>query len=123
MGIKPKIINKIIYTTLLLACVCLLIGTISHHVQEGMALFTGALWGSVNLFFLKLLVQNLLIKRSANLQLFAFMAIKWPLLYLAGYGLLKMDYFPSYYLLAGLSTLFLMIFILIVAEAIKGHAK
>jgi hypothetical protein len=120
MGIKIKLI---IQATVIAALLSLIGSVLFHHVWEGVAIFAGALWGSVNLFFLKLLMQSLLLQRAKNrLKLALLVCIKCPLLYLAGYGLLKTKYLPPLYLLVGFSIIFANVVILGLCEVLKKHA-
>jgi hypothetical protein len=108
-----KIINQTIQATLLVAAIALIGSLFLHRMPQGIALFAGALWGSVNLFFLKHVMHHLLLRNGEkHLKLSLLFCLKWPLLYLAGYGLLKTTYLPTLYLLGGFSLLLGMILIL-----------
>jgi len=69
----------------------------------------GALWGLVNLYFIKQLLYSLLIENPKNLPKIAlFVLIKFPVLYGAGFGLL---YYQSDFLwefVAGFSVLLVL---------------
>lgn len=121
--VRLRAIEKIIYATLIAAVICLAGGGLIFHFQEGLAIFAGAVWGSLNLFFLKHLIQNLLLRTGKNIKLFMLVCIKWPLLYLAGYALLKIDYLSSLYLLIGFSISIGMLFIFGIAGALKSYEK
>jgi|ERR1700722_4403973 len=109
---RLKLIDTMMQATIGVAIICLIGGSLTHYVREGISLFAGALWGSVNFYLLKHLMQNLLLhKEKKYLKLIILFSIKWPLLYLAGYGLLKTGYFSSAYLLIGFSIILCMIFI------------
>lgn len=121
-----NLIDKMIYTTLFAALICLVGGFFSHHAKDGVALFSGAIWGALNLFFLKVLLQRLILPTYKKNFLFVLLIlIKWPLLYLGGYYLLKNTYLSSMYLLAGFSILFVVIFIfgLIHLCLVKSHEQ
>lgn len=77
----------------------------------GVAVFAGALWGSANLYMIKLLILNLFEqKRIDPLKVILAMMVKFPLVYLAGYGLLTT--LPYQGLLLGFSSLFVVAFVL-----------
>lgn len=119
MGIKLKGIDAIVYTTLLLALLGLFIALCLQHLAEGLALFAGASWGALNLYFLKSLLYNLLLRSEQKLRLLLSICIKWPLLYFVGYCLLKTAYLPSLYLLIGFSLTIATIFIVASVGVIK----
>lgn len=73
----------------------------------------GALWSCVNLIFIKVLLQNMLTtesKRSA-LKISMGLLIKFPCLYLAGYGLMSLFDLPHMYCLAGFSLIFMVLLV------------
>ena len=98
--------------TLILALLCLIVVGFYYGPQHGLGIFAGAVWGCVNLFFIKQLVQNWLIVGSKDyLKIYTILGIKFPLLYLAGYGLLRIKYLPPLNILLGFSLIFLVIFL------------
>jgi len=107
-----EFINRVIKATLILAVLCLIVVSFYYGFSCGLAIFAGAVWGSVNLFFIKQLVQNWLIVGPRDfLKIYTILGIKFPLLYLAGYGLLKIKYLPPLNLLLGFSLIFGVIFL------------
>jgi hypothetical protein len=123
MAIRLKTIEEIIYLTLFIALICLAGGALTHHVKQAVALFAGALFASANLFFLKYFIHNLLLQKEQIGKLMLLLMIKFPLLYLSGYGLMKIKYFSKLYLLVGFTLQFAVMFILAVFGALKKHEQ
>jgi len=77
-----------------------------------LAIFTGGIWGMVNLIFLSALVRSTLRSEGADkFRAVSLLLIKFPLLYLSGYFLLKVPQFEAYHLLIGFTSLFGVIFL------------
>jgi hypothetical protein len=107
-----EFINRVIKTTLVLAVLALIAVGFYYGLPYGLGIFAGAVWGCVNLFFLKQLVRNwLVVGPKDHLKIYTMLGIKFPLLYLAGYGLLKIKYLPALNLLLGFSLIFAVIFL------------
>ncbi len=107
-----EFINRVIKTTLILAVVAWIAVGFYYGLPYGLGIFAGAVWGCVNLFFLKQLVRNwLVVGPKDHLKIYTILGIKFPLLYLAGYGLLKIKYLPALNLLLGFSLIFAVIFL------------
>jgi hypothetical protein len=123
MAINFKLIDNIIWITMSAATLCLAGGGLLHHIPEGFAIFFGALWGSVNFFFLKHFMKTLLLQKKRIGKLILLAGLKWPLLYLAGYGLLKAQFFPVLFILAGFSLVFVCAAILGIREAVRYYGR
>jgi hypothetical protein len=68
------------------------------------AVLSGGVWGMLNLLFLSAFIRVTLIPGKVPLErAIIFGLVKFPLLYLAGYGLLKISVFDPLLLLAGFS--------------------
>ncbi len=107
-----EFINRVIKVTLILAVAVLIAVGFYYGLPYGSGIFAGAVWGCVNLFFIKQLVQNWLISGPKDyLRIYTILGIKFPLLYLAGYGLLKIKQLPPLNLMLGFSLIFLVIFL------------
>jgi len=107
-----EFINRVIKTTLILAVLVLIVVSFYYGLPYGLGIFAGAIWGCVNLFFLKQLVRNwLVVGPKDHLKIYTILGIKFPLLYLAGFGLLKIYYVPPLSLLLGFSLIFAVIFL------------
>lgn len=105
-------ISKVIKFALSLAFVASIIIGLYEGIYSGLAIFLGVLWGAMNLFFLKHLLRNLIVRKNKNyLNIFILFGIKWPFLYLIGYELLKIKKLSTLYMMIGFSFIFLSIFI------------
>ena len=102
MAIKLEFIDRVIKVSKAVAC--LLGGLVAlYDLLSGLALLAGGLWGAYNLYFIMQLMKSLVGARKRAL----WTLIKFPLLYLAGYMLLKM--LPALYLLAGFTICLLVL--------------
>ena len=71
-------------------------------VWKALALFSGGVWGMLNLWFITLTVRAAIRPEGANKQqTIALLLFKFPLLYLSGYFLLKTAQFGPIWLLVG----------------------
>ncbi len=100
---KNDFLQRSLIMTVLLASLFFL-GSLFFDFRKGIAFFVGALWGVVSLYFLKHLLQSLVYHQRAK-SLFL-VTIKWPLLYVLGYWLLRTTFFSTLYLLLGSSMIF-----------------
>ncbi len=76
------------------------------------AILSGGVWGMINLMFLTGLVQALVRPGGALVErAIVIGVIKFPLLYLTAYALLKVPMFEPALLLAGFSGLFVIMFL------------
>ena len=110
MGLE--FITRVIKVTLILAAVSLLAVSVYYGFGFGLAIFLGSLWGCVNLFFIKLLVQEFITAEKRDyLKIWTILGIKFPILYLAGFGLLQVDYLPALNLALGFSLIPAVVFL------------
>src|SRR3990172_7475627 len=110
MGLE--FITRVIKVTLILAAVSLLAVSVYYGFGFGLAIFLGSLWGCVNLFFIKLLVQEFITAEKRDyLRIWTILGIKFPILYLAGFGLLRIDYLPALNLALGFSLIPAVVFL------------
>lgn len=107
-----EFINRIIKSTLLFGLCSFLALTVYIDFFSGLALFLGAIWGCVNLLFIKYLVQSTFDPGPKSYRkILTVMGVKFPLLYAIGYWLLTNDALPPFYLVAGSASVFGMIFL------------
>ena len=86
-----------------------------------LAIFSGMIWGMINLYFLALLVKSTIRPDGVDkLTALGLIFIKFPLLYLAGYFLLQVSEFELMYLLIGFSTIFAVIILKVLGRVILG---
>ena len=108
MGLE--FIDRSLKTTGVVLLVFLPFGLYYLGVWPGLAVFSGGVWGMINLVFTAALVRSTLrpegVDKSKALGIAIF---KFPLLYLSGYFLLRVTQFEPLYLLFGFSTILLVI--------------
>jgi hypothetical protein len=108
-----KLMNDINKTTALLVVIAYFFFGYYQNFFDAIGILLGAGWGIANIFFLKKTLEEwLLPKDRNNLIFYTLLQIKFPLLYLIGYGLLWMRIFSVLSLLIGFSLVFIAIFLL-----------
>ena len=111
MGVE--FIHRVIRTSLVLAALGFLFVTVYYDFEFGGGILAGAIWGCLNLLFLTRLITEIFSPgqeiRKGKIILIA--VVKFPLLYAAGFLLLKITYFPPVSLVIGFSLLFLVMFL------------
>lgn len=105
-----EFIQRIIKTTLLVATIVALFVAVYYSVPYAVGLWFGTIWGSINFYFIKILIQEVSTpSRSARRNVvLLILTVKFPLLYFAGYILLRWQYIPDLSLLLGFSLLFVV---------------
>ena len=106
------LVGRTLRTSAALSLLVLVFGTFYYGFKPTLSVFTGIIWGMVNLYFLSLLVRAALRpegpdKWAALVILF----IKFPLLYGAGYLMVISAFFNPILLLSGF-TLVLVVIVL-----------
>jgi len=120
--IENNFISQVLKVTLILAVGATLIVGLYLNNEDALGVLFGSFWGMANIYFLKKSLEELLKAGDRNYLLFyTFMQLKFPLLYLAGYGLLKV--LPAMYLVIGSSLPFASIFILGIYRAITEESS
>ena len=111
MGLE--FINRVIKTSLVLAVLGFLFVTVYHDFRFGAGIVAGAIWGSLNLLSLTHLITEVFSpgREIRKRRVILIALVKFPLLYAAGYLLLRIDYFPAESLLIGFTLLFLVMFL------------
>lgn len=113
----------------------LCVGVIAAGVTAGLfgwwgaaAVVAGTVWGSANLYIIKLLILNILNQHGVDyLKVSGVVLVKFLMIYLVGYGLLM--FFPYQGLILGFSLLFVVMFLLLFgsifseAKAVKQKAE
>jgi len=111
MGVE--FIHRVIKTSLVLAVLGFLFVTVYYDFKFGAGILAGTVWGCLNLLFLTHLITEIFSPgqevRKGKVIIIAL--VKFPLLYLFGYILLRTDYFPAISLLSGFTLIFLVMFL------------
>ena len=99
-------VGRTIRTTGILLLIFLPFGFYYLGTWPTLAVFSGGVWGIINLMFLSALVRAAVRPDGADTRRVASVGlIKFPLLYLAGSFLLKVPQFDALFLLIGFSSL------------------
>jgi hypothetical protein len=109
----PEFIHRVIKTSLVVAVLGFLFVTVYYNFRFGAGILVGAIWGCANLYFLTNLITEIFSPgkevRKGKVLLIAL--VKFPLLYLIGYVLLIIKYFPAISLVSGFTLIFLVMFL------------
>ncbi len=120
-GFELDFIDRTLKVTGIVLLIGLLFGLYYFGLWPALAFFSGGIWGMVNIIFLTGLVRATIRPDKADTMKAAGLAIiKFPLLYLAGYFLLKVPQFDPLHLLAGFSLLFVVLVLKVVGRAVLG---
>jgi len=127
MGIE--FIHRVIKTSLILAVLIFLSVTFYHRFDYAAGIFIGCGWGCLNLYLLtNLITQATNPSRIDKKRIVLLILVKFPLLYLSGYFLLRLKYFPVTSLLVGFTLIFGVILLkalgrMIIPATEKGGGK
>jgi len=114
-------IDRTLKTTGVLALIVLAFGWLHYPFYHILAVFSGMIWGIINLYFLALLVRAAIRPDGADkMAALGLMFIKFPMLYVAGYFLLKVPQFELAYLVIGFSSLFAVMLLKVLGRVILG---
>jgi len=103
-------IGRTLKTCGILGLIVLIFGSYYFGFRPTLSVFTGIIWGMINLYFLNLLVRSSLRPEGADkATVLVLLFIKVPLLYLSGYFLVTTAYFNPLLLLAGFTATLLVI--------------
>jgi hypothetical protein len=110
---EHRFFRMVLNLTIGLAFFCFLILGLYQNFLLATGILWGAGWGLLNLYFLKkMLLEWLKLQGRNRLRLFFILQVKFPFLYLIGYGLLKLKLFSPFIFLMGFNLIFLAIFII-----------
>jgi F-type H+-transporting ATPase subunit a len=104
-----KFVQNVLKRSIVLAVFCSFVALFNFGASEAFGLVAGTIWGGVNLWLITRLLQSILLPQSRNfLKFFMFFGIKFPLLYLIGYFMLALNFFPAESALLGFSLVLLV---------------
>jgi hypothetical protein len=114
-------IERTLRTAGLLALAILIFGSFYYGFRPTMSVFTGLIWGMVNLYFLSLLIRATLRPDNVDKITALFLLfVKIPLLYLTGYFMMTSSFFNPILLLIGFSLLLLVIVLKAAGRAVMN---
>jgi hypothetical protein len=103
-------IRQIIKYSLLLSLVLAAILWALKQELTFLGLVLGSMWGCLNLFLIQVLTKQLLIRKNIPMS-GGLILIKFPLLYWIGYQLLTFTEINPWWVMAGLSLVFMVAFV------------
>jgi F-type H+-transporting ATPase subunit a len=88
------------------------------------AVLLGGLWSCLNVFLIKIVLQNILTveKAKSPLKILGSLIIKFPLLYVAGYFMITFFDLPALYFLLGFSLIFMVLLVNSIKETFLPSA-
>jgi len=114
-------IERTLRTAGILSLLILIFGSFYYGFLPSLSVFTGLIWGIVNLYFLSLLVRATIRPDDVDkVGALVILFIKIPLLYLAGYFLVTSILFDPILLLIGFSVLLLVIVLKAIGRTIMN---
>lgn len=127
MGIE--FIHRAIKTSLILAFLIFLFVTFYYRVDYASGILAGCGWGCLNLFFLtNLITETTNLEGINKKRVLLLVLLKFPLLYLTGYFLLRINYFPVTSLLMGFTLIFAVVLLkalgkMVISSTRKGSER
>ncbi|MGD8922388.1 MAG: hypothetical protein PVH24_04005 [Candidatus Zixiibacteriota bacterium] len=117
-------ISRTLRTSGILLLIFLPFGLYYMGVFPTLAVFSGGIWGLVNLIFLSQLIRTVIIPGKVDTgRAIGLAVIKFPLLYLAGYFLITVKQFDPLLLLAGFSVFLAVMILKVLGRVVLGLDK
>lgn len=119
MGLE--FIDRSIRTSGILLLIFLPFGLFYLGVYPTLAVLSGAVWGIINLLFITRLIRATITPGKIDkFQAFGIGLFKFPLLYVAGYFLLKIPQFDPVFLLVGFTSILGVMVLKVMGRAVLG---
>jgi hypothetical protein len=116
-----KFIDRIIKTTLILAAILFPFFAFYNKMNFALAVLFGAVWGSLNLWGIKIIIVSLVPGPDRKPVLgFLVLFLKLPVLYIIGYFLITWHYLSIYGLLWGFSGVFIVALLKVLGRLYLG---
>jgi len=121
LSLDLRFVDRVIKTTLIVTAILFPFLAFYIKMNFAVSVASGAVWGCLNLFLLRLIILNLITNEKRNL-IFALtiLFIKLPVLYGIGYLLMTIKYFSVGGLLWGFSGLLLIIILKVLGRMYLG---
>ncbi len=114
-------VDRTIRTTGIVLLIVFIFGIYYLGVYHSLAVFSGGIWALINLMFLSVLVKAAIKPGEVDKMKVAGLAlIKFPLLYVSGYFLLKVTVFKIEYIVIGFSIPLAVIILKVISRALFG---
>lgn len=114
-------VHRTLKTTGVVLLIVALFGLYYVGLWPSLAFLSGGIWGMVNLMFITGLIRATIRPDGVDTPKAVGLAIiKFPLLYGAGYFLLKVPQFEPLHIMAGFSLLLVIIVLKVVGRAVLG---
>lgn len=114
-------LNRTLRTAGIVTLIFLPFGIYYFGLYAALAVFSGAVWGIINFFFLAAMIRRALRPEGADaMAVSVFALIKFPMLYGAGYALLLVPQFGPLYLLSGFSIVLAVMVLKAFARVLLG---
>lgn len=118
MTMGMEFLDRSLRTTSILLLIFLPFGLYYFGVFPTLAVFSGGVWGIINLVFISALVRTVLRQGNVNrLRALGLALIKFPLIYASGFFLLKIPQFDPLFLLIGSSAVMAVIVLKVMGRA------
>lgn len=116
-----RFIDRVIKATLLLAAILFPFFALYIKMNFALSVLFGAVWGSLNLLAIKIIITSLLPGPAKNTVLgLLVLFLKLPILYFIGYLLVTWDYLSVYGLLWGFSGIFIVALLKVLGRLYLG---
>lgn len=114
-------ISRTLRTTSILVLITMAIGSLHFPFYDIMAIVSGTIWSIINLYFLTLLICAMIRPEGPDkMAVGAFLFLKVPLLYVAGYFLLATTIFKTELLAIGFSVPLAVILLKVLGRVLLG---
>ena len=119
MGLE--FLNRTFRTFAIVVLLLLPFGFFYLNLYQTLAILSGSVWGMLNLMFLTTLIRSSIRPEGADTgRTVTLIVIKFPILYLAGYCLLKIYVFQPLDLLLGASGIMLIVVLKVLGRYVLG---
>ena len=114
-------VDRTLKTSGVVLLISLIFGVYYFGLNPALAFFFGGVWGMVNLLMLKRLVTLAIRPDGVDLPSVIILAlIKFPLLYVAGFFLLKIEQFETIHLVYGFSSVLVVMVLKAAGRVLLG---
>jgi len=114
-------VDRTIKTTGIVLLIVFIFGIYYFGVYSSLAIFSGGVWALINLIFLTILIKAAIKPGEIDKMKVAGLAlVKFPLLYVSGYFLLKVEVFKVEHLVIGFSIPLAVIILKVISRALFG---